>query len=309
MRCEAVSRSGVACGRAAMRGAGRCASHTGRCGARRGNRNAVRHGLYSHSLSAEERLRLAAANRAEGLEQEIAVTRLMIARALHQPDVPPAAYAQLVHALCRLVRLQRQLAREADKALDGEISALFDAAATELGLGAEVEPDAARPDGGDRPAPGRRSRRRRAGVRSVRRRRRVLSRRQGAPARPARRPGGKHGARDTASAPHPTLPPAPAAIDAACEPNTSAEIEPPHVQPSNRFPVAAAAHPGERATCRNASNRPPSIVTPIPARAAQSACYTGRNQLERPAAGSSGAAGQGDQRSEVGATRRRARRR
>jgi hypothetical protein len=148
MRCQARTRSGVACARAALRGGGLCASHAGRCGARGGNRNAVRHGLYSRSLSAEERPRLAAACEMEGADAEIGVTRLMIERALRQPDVPPAAYARLVHALCRQIRLQRQLAREEHNAQDGEIARLFDEAATAMGLGAEPGEGKEEPGGG-----------------------------------------------------------------------------------------------------------------------------------------------------------------
>src|SRR5437868_12328704 len=100
MWCEAVTHSGVPCARAAMRGDRLCASHAGRCGARPGNRNAVRHGLYSRTLSPEEKLRLTAACQVEGVDEEISVTRLMIMRALGQPDVPLGAYARVVEALC-----------------------------------------------------------------------------------------------------------------------------------------------------------------------------------------------------------------
>jgi hypothetical protein len=113
-----------------------CASHAGRCGARPGNRNALRHGLYSRSLSDDEKLDLVAAYRVEGVDEEIAVTRLMIVRALRQPDAPPAAYAQLIDALCRQLRLRRQLSGEGLNTLAGALGALIDEIADGLGLAA-----------------------------------------------------------------------------------------------------------------------------------------------------------------------------
>ncbi len=136
IRCQAITHGGVPCARAAMRGERVCASHAGRCGARPGNRNAIRHGLYSRSLSPEEKLSLAMAYRAEGVDEEIGVTRLMIARALRDPDVPPAAYAQLVHALCRQLRLQGQLSSDGRDTVAAAIGRLADTVATDLGLGA-----------------------------------------------------------------------------------------------------------------------------------------------------------------------------
>jgi hypothetical protein len=153
MRCEARTHSGVGCARAALRGERLCASHAGRCGARPGNRNAMRHGLYSRSVSAKEKVNLAAANGAEGIDDEIGVTRLMIMRALRQSDVPLVAYARLVEALCRQLRLRRLLASEGANAQPGKIAGWFDVVATELGL----PPGPGQPDdeagGSTRPAP------------------------------------------------------------------------------------------------------------------------------------------------------------
>ena len=104
MGCEAVTRQGTPCRRPALEDASLCASHAGRCGARPGNRNALRHGLYSRQLTPEEQVDLVAAKASEGLDEEIAVTRLMIVRALRQQDAPPTAYARLVEALCRQLR-------------------------------------------------------------------------------------------------------------------------------------------------------------------------------------------------------------
>jgi hypothetical protein len=114
----------------------RCASHSGRCGAPPGNRNALRHGLYSRALTPEEKLDLIAARAVEGVDEEIAVTRLMILRGLRQQDAPAEAYARLVEALCRQVRLQRQLNGKSADNFAAALAALFDEAATALGLDA-----------------------------------------------------------------------------------------------------------------------------------------------------------------------------
>jgi hypothetical protein len=179
MRCEGTTQGGGACGRAAMRGGRRCASHAGRCGARPGNRNAMRHGLYSRALSAEERRSLAAAYQVEGVDEEIAVTRLMIARALRQPEVPLGAYARLVHALCRQLRLQEQRASERGNRLDGDIGAWLDAVTSELGLGEEAGERGDRPGAERMPAPGGRPRRARSSARPAPRRERLAQRAEG----------------------------------------------------------------------------------------------------------------------------------
>ena len=134
MRCKAITKSGKPCTQNALADTQLCASHAGRCGARPGNRNALRHGLYSRYLSPEEKLDLFAARAVRGLKQEIAVTRLMILRAIRQQDPPAEAYARLADALCRQLRTQRQLnGKSADRFADA-LAALFDEAATALGL-------------------------------------------------------------------------------------------------------------------------------------------------------------------------------
>src|SRR5579883_3619714 len=136
MRCEATTRKGTACTQPALTDGHLCASHAGRCGARPGNRNALRHGLYSRILTPEEKLDLMAARAVEGVDEEIAVTRLMILRALREQDAPAEAYARLVEALCRQLRIQRQLGGESADRFAGALAALFDEAATALGIDA-----------------------------------------------------------------------------------------------------------------------------------------------------------------------------
>jgi hypothetical protein len=135
MRCESATRRGTPCTRAAVADARVCASHAGRCGARPGNRNALRHGLYSRQLTPEEQIDLVAARAAEGVDEEIAVTRVMIVRALRQQDAPTQAYARLAEALCRQLRVRRQLSGEGADALAGALASMLDEVATELGIG------------------------------------------------------------------------------------------------------------------------------------------------------------------------------
>jgi hypothetical protein len=134
MRCKATTHEGTSCKNMAMAKRRLCASHAGHCGARPGNRNALRHGLYSGHLTPEEKLDLVAARAVEGVDEEIAVTRLMILRALRQRDPPAEAYARLVEALCRQLRLQRQLDGTNTDGLAGAIGTVIDAMGTELGL-------------------------------------------------------------------------------------------------------------------------------------------------------------------------------
>ncbi len=118
-----------------MAGARVCVSHAGRCGARPGNRNALRHGLYSGSLAPEERLELALAEASEGLDEEIAVTRLMILRALREQEAPPETYARLADALCRQLRARRQLSGEGPDSLAAAIATVLDEVGDGVGLG------------------------------------------------------------------------------------------------------------------------------------------------------------------------------
>ena len=134
MRCEAITRYGGPCRRPALASERICVSHAGLTGARPKNRNALRHGLYARCLSPEERLEMALARATEGMAEEIAITRLMILRTLRQQDAPPGEYARLVDALCKQLRVQRQLGKGGD-GLAGALARVLDEVANELGLG------------------------------------------------------------------------------------------------------------------------------------------------------------------------------
>src|SRR5688572_18791386 len=113
--CEATRR-GKRCRQMAVNGKRLCAHHAASRRARRGHRNRPRRRLYDDALSPEEKVALAIARLAEGLDEEIAMTRVMIVRALREQEAPPEEYARLVEALCRQLRARRQFSGEgADK--------------------------------------------------------------------------------------------------------------------------------------------------------------------------------------------------
>jgi hypothetical protein len=85
-------------------------------------------------LSPAERLTLATARGSEGVDEEIALTRLMILRELQQADPSAAAITRLLEALCRQLRLQRQLGGQGADALAGALATVLDEVADELGL-------------------------------------------------------------------------------------------------------------------------------------------------------------------------------
>ena len=134
MRCSATARHGAPCRRPALVDGQLCAAHAGRCGARPGNRNAVRHGLYSKQLTPEEQFDLVDASTIESLSDEIGMTRLMILRALRQQDPSAQTYTRLVGSLCRQLHLQRQLTGQAAEGLAQALAALLDELATNMGL-------------------------------------------------------------------------------------------------------------------------------------------------------------------------------
>ena len=134
--CEATRR-GKRCRQTAVNGKRLCARHAASRRARRGHGKRPRCRLYDEALSPEERVALAIARLAEGLDDEIAVTRLMIVRAIGEEGnkkVPPEEYAPLVEALCRQLRTRRQVGGESADSMLGAVSTLLDEIVTEMGL-------------------------------------------------------------------------------------------------------------------------------------------------------------------------------
>jgi hypothetical protein len=157
MRCSERTRNGHRCTRNAQRGQQVCASHAGKCGARPGNQNALKHGRYS------ERLRqlfpdLTAAEGQESLTTEIALTRELIVHILTPPlkrskpaddaeapqeadaegpammEIPVESYTRLVDVLLKALKLDRTLRGEQANDLATKLAAALEAVGEELGI-------------------------------------------------------------------------------------------------------------------------------------------------------------------------------
>jgi hypothetical protein len=104
-------------------------------GAPEGNKNAVRYGLYSKYLSADEQQALALVGDAPGLDGEIEAARVDVMRALRSGEPGDVGRAALV--VGRLLQIRRQL--------DGDQAAGLTSAITqvliELGVGGEATND------------------------------------------------------------------------------------------------------------------------------------------------------------------------
>ncbi len=133
MRCEGHTKSGARCTRKAARGERLCASHLGRCGARPGNRNALKHGFYSQHVQ-RLRKRLAEARDVGGLEQEIALCRVEILATVQSPDFDAVAFVQLVNALRAALLAQKKLSGDQADEVAGALGTILETVATELGL-------------------------------------------------------------------------------------------------------------------------------------------------------------------------------
>jgi hypothetical protein len=157
MRCTQHTRNGHRCTRSTLKGQELCASHAGKCGARPGNQNALKHGRYS------ERLRqlfpdLTTAEGQESLTTEIALTRELIVKILTPPpkrpkssedadapqeaeaerpammEIPVESYTRLVDVLIKALRLDRTLRGEQANDLAAKLAAALEAVGEELGI-------------------------------------------------------------------------------------------------------------------------------------------------------------------------------
>ena len=131
-RCEAAKADGSPCRAWAIRGLDppRCAAHSGRVGAPRGNRNAERHGAYSRPV-----------DEIQGIEDAITDLEYRLTRltqyldGVEQPDMMPALaiYGQMISRYGRLLRDAKALSDEsADSILDA-IGKIAEELGTELG--------------------------------------------------------------------------------------------------------------------------------------------------------------------------------
>ena len=100
-------------------------------GAPEGNKNAVRNGLYSKYLSADEQEALALVGEAPGLDGEIEAARVAVLRALRDAGGKPGEVGRAALVVGRLLQIQRQLQGDQAAGLISSITQVL----TELGLG------------------------------------------------------------------------------------------------------------------------------------------------------------------------------
>jgi hypothetical protein len=80
-----------------------------KCGGQQGNRNAVKHGYYSRELNKEERLDFNLAAGMQGIEQEIALLRFKIKKAVTSGDVADLIpLSKITYALEKLIRTHQK---------------------------------------------------------------------------------------------------------------------------------------------------------------------------------------------------------
>jgi hypothetical protein len=158
MRCTQHTRNGHRCTRNALKGQELCASHAGRCGARPGNQNALKHGRYSerlHQLFPD----LSVTDAEESLATEIALTRELIIKILTPPppkakrgddhqdseaaagpnpeavvQLPVEAFSRLMDVLVKALKLDRTLRGEQANDLATRLAAALEAVGEELGI-------------------------------------------------------------------------------------------------------------------------------------------------------------------------------
>lgn len=138
-RCTATTAAGNPCKKWSLLTSTVCAAHAGKLGARPGNSNAVKHAFYRPSLTADEIAALITHAENTSLDDELAITRVMLRRLMHhlkQPGIPPeelAAIAPLIFTGSRTVaKLLREIS-ETGKTSD-TWSEILDQMSADLGI-------------------------------------------------------------------------------------------------------------------------------------------------------------------------------
>jgi hypothetical protein len=143
--CGATNRRGHPCRRRPAPGRRRCHYHGGApgSGAQPGNANALKHGFYSSRIRDFAADLRAAAEQPLDLSAEIALLRVVLARALG--NAPPQVLVSIVGTLARMVTVQYKLKAAQDDLQDAEArrtiqDVLEDVMNDPLGLGPD-DPD------------------------------------------------------------------------------------------------------------------------------------------------------------------------
>lgn len=126
MRCEAIARrTGEQCSRSALPGGRYCRYHR-RDGQREGERS-----FYSDVLE-EGALELEVAAALRGVEDEIAVLRMLIRKVAREGDVE--ATRRGIETLCRALKVQYALEGRSADGLAGSLARVLDEVGNELGM-------------------------------------------------------------------------------------------------------------------------------------------------------------------------------
>lgn len=106
-------------------------------GAPPGNKNALKHGFYSSSLTAAERKKLREASEIRGLGHEIAVFRVKMESALSNPNVDLRQLSVALAALTRAEAVQQKAlaAEKGEDDLAESIEAVLKGVGAQMGLG------------------------------------------------------------------------------------------------------------------------------------------------------------------------------
>lgn len=125
-KCKAHNRRGEQCKRFATPGKLVCHMHGGapRSGAPPGNTNAFKHGLYAKHVPDDQADDFALAQKMQGLDDEIAMLRLLIARNCQDITLILPAISQLTRSVAVKYRLSAQAADDLAQAVANVLTQL-----------------------------------------------------------------------------------------------------------------------------------------------------------------------------------------
>lgn len=104
-------------------------------GAPPGNKNALKHGFYSKSLTEAERLELEKARSVEGLDDEIALLRVKIQSLIENDPENIQLLLDATGTLARLVRIRYRLTPKEEHKVKEAITRVLTELALPLGIG------------------------------------------------------------------------------------------------------------------------------------------------------------------------------
>ena len=132
--CQAVSRRGAPCARPALPGRTLCLYHGRGAGARPGNQNARKHGVYSRHRPAPRREQFDEALLVEGSDAEIALIRVCIGDALRDEHPNPLTIFKGIEVLNQTRRTEHLIASKAQGSLVAALTDVLENHGIPMGL-------------------------------------------------------------------------------------------------------------------------------------------------------------------------------